>query len=323
VLNATAATNLTSRAVTGLSAGTGYQARVRYQDGGGAFSGYSAIRTFTTDVTGGGGAGTILFQSNWSAATGTSSNAITDGGAWNQRLCSMFTSVANVIGGSSVGWNLTPNVLQITRAGTNCTQVEREPVPGLSQGQDYYIRIYIRNDATAPDGQNASNHPVCINCLGQIQAVPWSNKTGGGVPAGKYDPMLSWGNVVGGSNSDKYWIPQNSLDNGRWYRFEYHVDFVNVRASDADVRIWPRVYDMSGNLLYDARTFRRTGGWGGSTTQSLQAWYDAGGLLYFNTLGLTDEFGVGYEGPGGATDTGQKWYYAGVAVGRGGWLGGL
>jgi hypothetical protein len=116
------------------------------------------------------------------------------------------------------------------------------------------------------------------------------------------------------------WGPANLIPSRTWHRFEWFVEFVNVRANDADVRIWPRIYDMNGTLMFDASTYRRAPGWCGSETETLQAFYGSGGLLRFNDLSLTRNFGVGYEGQNGV-QAGNTWYYAAAAVGVNDWVG--
>ena len=303
--------------LTGLTDGQGYIRYVRCQDTAGNANQVSVSISLSVASPSG---SIVLFSSNWSTALGTSDNAITDGGRWNWRFCG-FTDVTNIINGASVGWAATPNVMEVTHAGQDCTQVSIQPVPGLASGQNYYIRMYIRMDATNQN-EDPANHPISIHPVGAIQGVPWQPHTVNfpPLPAGVYKAITS-GGAVSGSQSDNGWNPSPHLQTGVWYRFEWEYEFVNVRATDADYRVWPRVYDMSGTLIRDASSFTRTPGWGGDTSQTLANWYSTGGLFRFTDLSLTRDFGVGYEGPAGASNTGQHWYYAKVGIGVNDWIG--
>ena len=73
------ATNLTSYAATGLTAATGYIARVRYKDSAGGYSSWSLAASFTTDATAL-VAGTIAFVSSGPAGLACSETVAASGG---------------------------------------------------------------------------------------------------------------------------------------------------------------------------------------------------------------------------------------------------
>jgi hypothetical protein len=264
----------------------------------------------------------VLWSADW-RTPGTGAVTYTDSGLFNaQAGCGGNTNVMTIISGAPLGWNVTPNVARITipTTTTNCTGVEIAPVPGLALGQSYFVRMYARSDATS----DPTLHPVTIHQVGNIQAVLWSIRN---VTAAGYRPVFQTDYAAGsgltfvaGGSCDIRWAPASLLPSQTWHRFEWHVEFVNVRANDADVRLWPRVYDLAGTLLYDAATYRRAPGWCGSTTQTLAQFYAAGGLLRFDDLSQTRAFGVGYEGKTGVA-VGSTWYYAAPAVGTAGWIG--
>lgn len=246
----------------------------------------------------------VLFSSNWSAGTGDTDFATSDGNTWPYLVCPDFARrpVLRVVQGSNAGWTATPNVLQVTNRGSsNCGQLEtRSDIP---QGRDYFVRMYIRVE----DEDQIGFHSVAINCCGDIQASAWAifNPTAGV----SYDPVMFL--ETPGSTS---WIPTSKIQMRRWYRFEWHVDFVSNNSTRA--RIWPRIYDMAGNLVHDASSYRNT-----DTGQTLKQFYDGGGVHTFTNTDLARRFAVGYEGNAMARDTGRRWFYAGVEIRSDTWPG--
>lgn len=269
----------------------------------------------------GGGSPEIIFSSDWSAATGTGDTAVRDGGIWDDKLCA-FTDVANVIDGDAVGWTLSANCMEITRNASNCLQVEETPLD-VAEGEDVYLRMYARADVTRANG-NPANHPVCYNCSGAIQLMPWAPWVQEGTAAGKYQAKLATSTSAFNIEWDRRWKPSPDLDTGVWHRFEFWNEYI-IDASPAwGVRVWPRVYNMAGTLIRDSDSYVRMDGFGApDPTETLTEYYDGGGFMVVTDGALARNFGVGYEGPAGATNTGEHWYYGGVAVARGGWAGGI
>jgi hypothetical protein len=105
----------------------------------------------------------------------------------------------------------------------------------------------------------------------------------------------------------------------QWYRFEWHVEIFDVDSRSA--RIWPRIYDLAGNLVADASTYIQEAH--PSRAVTLQQWYDNGGFHRFTNLEMARRFGLGYEGSATAVDTGRKWYYAGVEIRSDTWVGAI
>lgn len=223
-----------------------------------------------------------------------------------------------VIPGSSVGWTRTPNVMKITQLGPGpCADIEtRNSIP---QGQDFYARMYIRYDDTS-----RTFHPVTLNCCGDIQVALWSGRPGSS--GSSYNPTMLGtspnGPHIGGPNTgDPYafgWIPSGGLPKSTWYRFEWFVDFYDSNNTSR-IRIYPRIYNMSGTLVADSNAFRS----GNTQTgpMDLVAWYNAGNYYVVTNLDLGRRFGLGNEGSGASTNTGLNWYYADVDISTSGWVG--
>ncbi|MGH7462393.1 MAG: Ig-like domain-containing protein, partial [Longimicrobiales bacterium] len=232
--------------------------------------------------------GGVLFRSDWNTATGNSVNAVTDGGRYDGGVCG-HQDVLSVVPGAAHGWTLTPNVLQVTNRGeTRCWKVETER--SVPQGINYYIRFYAMID----NEYQTNFHSVAISAA-TTQAALWSIEqanTAGYLHAFRYprDPDYM----------DFSWTCDTRLTRRAWYRFEFFVEILS-----STFRVWPRIYDAAGNLVCQASTYHHVDG--GSRT--LQDMNNSGGSPFTN-LDLLRRFGIGYEGTGGATNTGTHWYYA-------------
>jgi hypothetical protein len=263
-----------------------------------------------------------VFASQWNGATGTSATAVSDGGTWDRRVeCNGgIASVMSVVSGTSVGWTQTPHVLRLTQRGSSlCGNIERtqSTVPASTT---HWGRMYFRNDETS----NSHWHPVTYNAVGAIQIVPWARfATASGVKIGVGTSRDERGATLGYPYN--LWFPANgpgrepvALQHGRWYRYEWEIRYVTAMS----YRIYPRIYDMNGTLLYDYRSFYQNDNASGSASKSLQTWYEVDNRAF----GITDpnlarNFGIGNEGPANSTDSGGSWYFASVALGTSGWLG--
>jgi len=248
--------------------------------------------------------GEVLFRSSWNSGTGNGDAAVSDGGIWPALVCPAFARqpVLSVVPGSQIGWTATANVLQVTNRGSEyCGQVEtRNQLP---QGQDLFIRMYIRVE----NESQINFHPVDLNCCGDIQVPLWSiDRPQAGV---SYVPRMIIKPRDG--RGDQRFSPP-ALAQRQWYRFEWHVDYVSGGRS----RVYPRIYDLAGTLLYDADDYRHQ-----DTGQTLQAFYDAGGYNTFSNLDLARRFAIGYEGSAMARDNGALWYYAAVEIRSDSWVG--
>jgi len=253
-----------------------------------------------------------VFQSNWSTATGTGDHAVSDGGKWDNFYCesSVRARVLSVVPGPSHGWTATPNVLQITNAGSaNCGMIENaSDIPQTAN--NYYIRMYIRVTNVGSGG--LTFHSVKMAVLNPIQAIYWGIHSP--VTNTSYVPRFNFTERTGMA---QFGYSGPVLAQNAWYRFEYHVEYYDP-ANPLRYRVWPRVYDMSGALVADATGYRSNDD---GPARSLAQHYDAEG---YGTAGSRDRgrfLSMGYEGTSGNNDLGGSWYYAGVEVRTDSWPG--
>jgi uncharacterized repeat protein (TIGR01451 family) len=261
----------------------------------------------------------IVFSSDWSAATGTSDVALRDGGKWNTLYCQQASETATVVGGTSVGWTKTPNVLRLQQLGpTSCGTLEKVDV--LPVSTSHWGRFYFRNDEVGTQ----HNHVVTYNpgVGAPIQTALW-NRSGNASGVNIFMRTYYQSNGSAMTYPLNVWsigTPAQSgvdrLQNGVWYRYEWHMEYVTPTT----YRIWPRIYNMAGNLLYDAERFFQSD-YPQSGSFSLASWYAAGNSFGFTDVTLARRFGLGNEGPGGSTNTGGYWYHADVAISTSGWIG--
>ena len=223
----------------------------------------------------------LLVSAKWSTATGATVQAVTDGGkAINPRWCA-WQDVLSVVAGGPVNWTLTPNVLSV-RSIQGCGHVEFEnlfPLPAATE-QFWAVRYYTMNGTGQTDTEQ---HPHTFWPVGAIEAVHsgydalagtngnWNMRAGWG--AGNYN--FSEGGT-GGPRFPWYAMDGTSTQNRRiltrdvWYRYEFIIHWMNA----TQYRVYPRLYDMAGNLLNDETTWRHSDGAG-----SFAQYYAAGGLF--------------------------------------------
>lgn len=237
--------------------------------------------------------------SSWSAALGNDATALTDGGRWDQLACGAPNAQGAVVAGSTIGWTRTPNVLRAQMNGSNCFMLEK--TGAITQAsKTHWGRFWWRNDET---GQGQS-HPTGYNNIhggDSIQAVPWQRW--GNLGASGYH-RISVG-TGGGYPTNRFYSPD--LLNGTLFRYEWEKRYLTATT----FRFFPFVYSLAGALLYTADDFRD------EFNQTLTAWWNTGA---YTTLGdgasdveRARDFGIGNEGPDGAANTGEYWYYAALA----------
>jgi hypothetical protein len=247
----------------------------------------------------------LLFSSDWSTATGTGDTAVSDGGKWDASLCpASRADVLAVVASDGLGWSRTTNVLQVTmRGNTGCGRCLIDDVVPASTS--HFGRFYWRNDETEVTNLHPTSYPTGVG--GEtIQIVPWGREgTASGhriTMTGGFQPKAS-GQMFGAL-----------LTNGVWYRYEWHIEFLTALT----YRIYPRIYNASDTLLYDATGyFSSDFPW----TQSLKAYYDGGGSFSIGNAEWAREFSLGNEGPNVSVDNGEHWYFADVAFSLDGWVG--
>jgi hypothetical protein len=202
--------------------------------------------------------GTLLAV-NWGTATGNSVAAVGDGGKGVMRWCN-WPEVLNVAPGNTVGWSRTANVLSV-RSIQNCGHVEFPnlfPLPTDGQQQYWAVRYYVMNGIGQTD---TKQHPHCFWPVGAIEIVHT------GISAlnanGDWNHRLE----VGVTHFPMSGASRRVLTGGTWYRYEFIMHWVNA----TQFRIYPRLYDMAGNLLNDYTTWEHEDG-----VYTLQEYYAAG-----------------------------------------------
>jgi len=261
--------------------------------------------------------GTFAFSSDWSSGTGNSNSALRDGGKWDNIYCQQAPTVMSVVSGASVGWTKTANVLRLQQLGPNgCGMLEKANAVPVST--THWGRFYFRNDEVGTHHHHvATYYPV-----GQIQVALWSRYgTAAGVniflrtyyqsnAASTQYPLNVWSMGTSGRSALDF------LPNGVWYRYEWMMEYVTPTT----YRIWPRIYDMAGTLLYDATRFFQSD-YPQSGSHSLASFYAAGNTFGVTNAQLARAFGIGNEGPAISNSTGGFWYHADVALSTTGWIG--
>ncbi|PYO44466.1 MAG: hypothetical protein DMD29_00320, partial [Gemmatimonadetes bacterium] len=276
--------------------------------------GQSGTASITVTATPPGG---VVFQSDWSTATGTAFTTVTDGGRWmNYWEFNNGTGVQlmSVVSGASINGPGGRNALKVLQRGpTYAANVQQDNV--LPPSTDFYVRFYMRNDDTSPNG----DHIVTVDTWG------YSNLTF----MRKTSSNTAWQFVIsmygcGFTYPIGHWGPTNAtLSHGVWYRFEYYVHFVDP----THIQVHPRVYDASGTQIFGDAEFRQEDygasgslSFGGRDDWTLASFYAAGHSFCVDPTMLT-HFGMGNNGQAGAADTGLAWYFTGVQLRTDRWPG--
>jgi len=271
-----------------------------------ASEGQSGSAALTITVTGGGG---LVFQSDWSTATGATAAAVTDGGKWDTWDDFGNGQLLSVVSG--VGAPGGRNALRVLQRGVSyAADVIKHGFVPVST--DFYVRFYMRNDDTSPPG----DHTVEPGLF----AASWNNL----IYVRKTSSASAWQEIIGTENAGypvDYWHLRTSLAPGVWYRFEFWVHFVDATHVQPHVR----VYDASGTLLYGDADFQQsdygnTPAWNGSSTWTLASFAAAGYSVPVTPTELVN-FVLANNGQLSAPDTGLPWYFAGVELRTDGWVG--
>src|SRR6266550_23881 len=210
--------------------------------------------------------------------------AVTDGGRWKDYW--EFNNGApvqllSVVAGGPGG----RHALRVLQRGPSYAAfVQRSNI--LAPSKDYYVRNYMRKMGSAAGWRFV------------ISAY--------GCPSAVY-PLIHLG-------------PSMVLAHGVWYRFEYHVDFVDPTHMQVHVR----VYDAAGVQILGDADFRQSDYgntvWNGRSDWTLASLYAAGHSFCVNPVALT-KFAMGNNGQKDAVDTRLAWYYAGLQIRTDWWPG--
>jgi len=244
----------------------------------------------------------VAFESDWSTDTGSSSRAVTDGGRWkNYWEFNNGTGVRllSVVPGGPGG----RNALRVLQRGPHfAAALQQDRVVPAST--DFFVRFYMRNDDTSSTGDHVVT--VDIYKYGNLTFMrKWA------VPGGWRFEISLYG--CGTTYPLAHWGPDLTLRLGAWYRFEYHIDFVDATHVQAHVR----VFDASGTQIAGDGDFRQQAWgqapWNGRNDWTLQSYYAKGYSLCVEPDALR-KFGMGNNGQKDASDTGLPWYFAGVQI---------
>jgi hypothetical protein len=252
----------------------------------------------------------VNFESTWDTATGTSKEAVSDGGRWpsywefnNGAPVQLMSVVRGGPGGH--------NALRVQqRGGHFAAFVQIDDV--VLQSRDYYVRFYMKNDDTSFSGDHVAT--VDYQNYGNLTFMRKSSGESG------------WTFVVsmygcGGGWPIGHWGPPGALARDSWYRFEYFIHYVD----DNHIQLHPRVYDSSGTLVYQAADFqqasyKRGGIWNGRDDWTLASYY-AAGYTFCVEPNWTNDFALGNNGQHESVDTGRYWHFAALQIRSDRWPG--
>jgi hypothetical protein len=265
--------------------------------------------------------GGIVFDSDWSTATGLATNTLTDGGKWDWHAdfggCQLLSVVPST---QAPGGPAVTNVLKVLQKGSGCAanvQVN-DVVPAAT---NWYLRYYMRNDDTS----SAGDHIVTVDTYSYAN-ITFMRKYGGG--SGFTFDISLYG--CGYTYPIGHWRSAQTLSNSQWYRFEYWIEYIN----STHIKIHPRVYNSAGTLIMSDAEFRQSdyGGatWNGRSDWTLASYYAAGHNFCVDPNARADagghslrNFGLGNNGQAGAANTGLPWYFAGVQIRTDTWPGAI
>jgi len=255
-----------------------------------------------------------VFSSTWDTAAGLSQEAVTDGGKWpNYWEFSAPIQLLSVVPSGPNGHH----ALQVLQRGERSANLQiNDVVPPTT---DFYLRFYFRNDDTS----GAGDHIATVDYR-NYQNLTFLRKVAG---LTDFQPNVS---AYGCADiySIAHWRPARPLQNGRWWRFEYHVTYLDP----THIRVEVRVYDDADVLILQTGDFRHAGfgstPWSGRSDWTLASYYAAGHSFCVQPLGPNGEhwmgrLAVGNNGQRFAADTGLAWYFAGVEIRTDKWPGPL
>jgi hypothetical protein len=235
----------------------------------------------------------LVFWSDWRTATGSSGNAVFDGGEWTG---SAWNNGLEVVSASGLGFPVgMDNVLDGYKGGNTGGDVSRCDGWQLPQvGEAVAFRLYMRHGAYNPGGDLpfGSNHPIEAGA-GDL-AYTWSWKWGLRSNDNINDLQMTFLNdgthlPMGGEH------PPGTVLIMEW-SFE--------RVTNSTWRARAKVSDSSYNTLAEVDT-------GGKTISGLER--SAGNIACGSSTAARSLF-VGWNGPGGWNNVTGHIHWGGVAV---------
>lgn len=251
---------------------------------------------------GGGTTEGLLFESDWSTATGTDRHAVSDGDRWTQ--VGSNNMVAGVIPADGLDFP-TENVLDVVaEEHGKVIRYDGLPVPAVGESRFYrwYFRVVIPDEFSSED---TNTHPIQDgNAAGLINWMFNTNfvyDTPGvwNIRFSVHTPETDWPN--------NGWEPP-TLDKHVTYRIELRLD----RVGEDTFQLHPRIYTSDGALLYDDDDFQNINRTATLAETPTFRFYDVANLNGLNS---------GYNGLGGASDPMSIYYEAAFCVRSDTWCG--
>lgn len=275
--------------------------------------GVAITQTAAVTVTGTPGLITPLFASDWRTATGSTDAALRDtSGITAPTVWTVEGGTNVVVANSALGFPAGPtNVLSVPGATGGIIRVS-----GLTEqavGVDRYYRLYFRNDLPYPT-TDTQTHPFQDGDPGGQINWEFTFLNGSANGADSTHIRLGMQMCTQASGSITYWTGP-LLDKATVYRLEWWVEY----PTSTTFRIWPRVYNASGTLLYTSSDFNG-GGFGGYPAMTLTTFYDTYTFAAFD-IANSDGLNVGTNDVY-ADFAPQYGYQAAVAIADNqGWIG--
>ena len=266
----------------------------------------TASTSFTAEVRPAGG---VLFESDWSTARGTTTNALGDGGKWPDVTAD---GMLEVVATTGLGFPATmANCLKVRLPnGGESADVRVAGAWAVPQiGEKLFYRMYFRNDIANDQGnQSVSFHPWEFNAgeaAFHFEFTTDSRANGTCWCRFRFEQMGDpWDRVVPGS-------PEILINKFETYRLEMMFERTGTNQWLVEIRI----YDDSDALIYDPSNMYNKNG-----SQTLAAYNAAGGRFTMNAE-YTDEMLVGSSGGMWNFTADQFIYWAGFMVRSDNWCG--
>lgn len=271
-----------------------------------------------------------FFESSWQTATGTSQQAVTDGGNWDR----LGTNDPNMIDIQSVSGPGLPAELQglnmvtaYLNGNTGWAMLTKENV-GTDTVDDFYWRFYLRVKTPTnisygmlhawQDFENidARSMNFYIGVVGVYPDGRWSPGFW------SYAPQTEIGASTFGI--DNSIAPNKRLYLDKWYLIEGHIQYLSrdgaVARTRYDIRFFDPLISTETPILTNEE-FNALNCSGSCYGSTLKSHYDAGERWYFRSISTT--FGIGNNGPATASGQGPLYDMTGFALSHDGWIGPL
>lgn len=268
-----------------------------------------------------------FFESTWQTATGTSEQAVTDGGAWDRWETNSpdMLAVGSLTDPGAAAELAGLNMVTASLGDdTGWVMVTKDDV-GTDSVDDFYWRMYLRVHDT--DNVYGMLHPFQDFESEGAASMNFYIGIAGVTPEGRWSPYLaSYAEQpeigTGTFSILEEFTPELMLHTGRWYRLEGHIAYLS-REGEAtrttyDIHIFDPEVSQTEPVVTsdDFRAGSCTGPCYGST---LKSFYDQDQRLYFRSTSTT--FTIGNNGPFGGVGTEPLYDVTALALSHDGWIG--